>query len=165
MNDPQKQQLIDWLNDAYSTERKMAQRLEKQVGHFDNVPEIQKHLQEEIKTSQNHSQQLKNRITALGGSPSEAQSLISEIIGDIGAGFSGDRDDKIVKDAVADMAGNTYEAGLYRTISIAAEQVGDKETAQMVKSIIGEEAKSNQWYESKLPQIVQNHLESLKAKR
>lgn len=166
MNNKQQQQILAWLNQAYTMEKGVSQSLERELNLFSDSPEIQEQIKQRINESNDHANRLRQRIAALGGAVggglTDLPSRVSGVIADLYSNVVGTGADKMVKNVIANYATENLEAATYQVIYSAANAAGDKETADLAKSIMAVEQKDAQMIKEEIPVITEKYIGSLK---
>ncbi len=166
MNKKQQEQIVNWLRSAYTMERSVSQVLGRELDDFPQNPEMVSQLKAHIEESQMQAEKLKGRITELGGSVgggvADIESRIAGAFGNVQDMIAGGGEAKAVRETIANFATENLEVGTYQALAVAAEEVGDTETAQLAKSILSDEQKSAQAASQFIPQVVKTYVGKLK---
>ncbi len=137
--------LLTWLNDAYAMEEVLVEVLEKRVDQTKNHPDVQKRIKEHLEETKRHGDMVKESITRLDGSVSPVKSAVANISGFMQGMASGLPHDALVKNSIADYAAEHFEIASYHALMTAAEELGDKETANMCAEILEDEEAMAEW--------------------
>ncbi len=164
MNAKQQEQVIRWLNTAYTMEKSVAQVLSRQLDDFPKSPQIVDQLKEHIKDSNSQAEKLRGRIMELGGSVggvTGVQTRMASVIGNIQDTLTGSGEAKGVRDTIANFATENLEVGTYQALAVAATEVGDVETAKLAQSILSDEQKSVEMAAKNIPEVVKSYVSRL----
>jgi ferritin-like metal-binding protein YciE len=164
MADTSREFYLSWLNDAYAMEKNVEEVLERHVKQAENYPEIQSKIQQHLDITRTQADRVQSCIERNGGDVSSLKSGIANMMGAVtGAGSSGAQD-KLIKDAIADYATENFEIASYAALTVAAQSLGDQETAQICQDIIGEEHEMATWLAKNLSTVSQTVLQEAPVK-
>jgi ferritin-like metal-binding protein YciE len=148
---------IVWLNDAYQMEHSIAEALEEHekdaVGH----PELRQKIIEHIAQSKGHAEKIKSCIERRGGQVSGFRSAMSALTGKI-RGVSSKGDDTVIRNLLMEYATEYLELGTYKTLIVAAQQLDDRETAEICQQIFEEDREMAKWLDTNLPRYVEDFV-------
>lgn len=164
--------LIQYLNEAYGKERQLETALAAHAKMAASRAPYKKRLQEHHKETKAHARQLKARIKKLGGTAEEvdlpgpdavaevaaqAQSVARKgaalVQGQLHAVRGTSEEEKLLKNAKTEYTNEAEEIATYTAIEALAESVGDKETAQLAKSIRREEERMANYLAKLIPTL------------
>jgi ferritin-like metal-binding protein YciE len=163
--------LIQYLNEAYGKEKELETSLQTHIG-MTTRDAYRKRLQAHLKETKNHAKQVERRIKKLGGQ-AEAVSLpgpdvatgaattVASVANKAVAAAKGPlhmirgtgEQEKLLKNAKTEFWNEHEEIANYTAIMTLAESVGDKETAQLAKSIRREEERMASFLEKLIPTL------------
>ncbi len=157
--------LIQYLNEAYGNEKKLETALQAHIAMTTRAP-YKKRLQEHLKETKNHAKLVERRIKKLGGKadasplpgPTEAVASAANKAAALAQGplhalrGTGEAD-KMLRNARTELQSEAEEIATYTAIQTLGEAVGDKETAQLAKSILKEEQRMSSFLEKQIPQL------------
>jgi ferritin-like metal-binding protein YciE len=158
INDNQRDTLTTWLKDAYAMEQGIVEILERQIGHFDNVPEAQEKIREHIELTKTQADRVRECVERLGDDVSHVKSGMANFLGAVQGMSTAMANDKTVKDAMACYAIEYFEIASYMANAAAARELGYADIADICETIITEEQDMADWLEMQLPMVVQRHL-------
>jgi ferritin-like metal-binding protein YciE len=161
--------IVQYLNEAYGKEKQLETALQAHIGLTTRAP-YKKRLQQHLRETKDHAKQLERRIKKLGGSPDASSNLpgpdtVTETVanvagravamaqGPIHALRGTGENEKMLKNAKDEYHEEAEEIANYTAIESFAEQLGDKETARMAKSIRRDEEKMAKFLEKLIPQL------------
>lgn len=154
-----KDQLTDWLRDAYAMETQAIEMLERQEGRITNYPEMLAKVKEHIQVSQRQADRLKQCLQKLGSDTSAIKTGIAMLVGNAQSISGVFAEDEVVKASVFNYSFEHFEIANYRALISAAEHCGETEIAQLCKESLDEELEMAGWIEQRLPQLTKTYLE------
>ncbi len=143
-----------WLKDAYSMERGLVPILENHAKDAKDHPEMQQVIQQHADRTKQHADMVKQCLERLGDSPSSIKAGIGGIIGSAQSVTTAAAEDELVKNGLSDFAAENFEIASYKALIAAADQVGDMQTAQVCRQILGDEEQMANWLANQLPVAV-----------
>lgn len=146
-------QLIAWLNDAYAMERSLTNVLENHAKDAGAFAEIQQRQQQHLTETQGHAQQLERCLSILGETPSTVKGMMGSAMGTVEGMATGMFRDEIMKNVLMDYAAEHFEIACYRSLIIAANELGQAEIARICEGILKEEEAMAEWLSQHLPEI------------
>jgi ferritin-like metal-binding protein YciE len=152
--------VIKWLNDAYSMENALIKVLENHANDAEGHPEVQSKIQEHLEATRRHADRVEECIQRLGGDTSSLKAGMANISGTLQGMSTGTAEDVLVKNAIADYAGEQFEVASYRALIAAAEEIDDQETVRACQENLREDEEMAQWLEEQLPTVAQGFLRS-----
>ena len=154
----QKEQLVNWLNDAHAMERSLEKILEDHVKHLAAFPDLRDRLEEHLLATRRHATRLVEGIHALGGQVSEARTLLANTMARIEGKSTAIFKDKIVKDLLADYAAEQFEVGCYTALIAGAEEFGEPHVAELCRKNLHEDEAMAAWLHEQIPVITRQYL-------
>lgn len=145
------EQLITWLNSAYSMEMDLIQVLENHANDAKDLPDIRQRDEEHLEETRGHAERVKDCLDLLGEKPSMIKSAIGTIMGTVHGVSTGMFRDEIVKNCLADYAAEHFEIACYRSLIAAAEELDQPEIARICSEILEEEEAMAGWIEEQIP--------------
>jgi ferritin-like metal-binding protein YciE len=154
--------LLQYLNEAYAKERELEAALQAHIGMTTRKP-YAKRLREHLSETKDHSRQVERRIKQLGGEgPGRVQSVAEQAVGQAKSLAKGPlhmlrgtgEAEKMLKNAKTEYFNEHEEIATYSAIETLAESVGDRDTAQMARSIRRDEERMAQFLSRQIPQLV-----------
>ena len=138
--------LVQYLSEAYGKEKELETALVAHISMTTRKP-YKKRLQDHLKETRGHAREVERRIKKLGGGPSLAAQVAgpaAQVVGrakalaegplDMVRGGTGENEE-MLKNAQKEYWNEHDEIAKYTAIETLAESVGDKETAQLARSI------------------------------
>lgn len=163
--------LIQYLNEAYGTERRLETALEAHIA-MTTRDTYKKRLQQHLRETKRHAKDVERRIKKLGGQaeatsvpgPDAAGGVVQAaqtVVQKAAAAVQGPlhmvrgtgEQEKLLRNARTEYQSEAEEIATYSAIQTLAEAVGDKETAQLAKAILREERRMASFLEKLIPQL------------
>jgi ferritin-like metal-binding protein YciE len=153
-----REEVVDWLRDAYAMERgleitlKKISQSEKQPGACRTAATI--HLEE----TRQHAATVASLLRSLGSDTSTIRTgvgLATELVKGLGTAMAGDEQ---IKDLLASYAMEHFEIGCYRALETAAEAAGLPDVAMACAEIVSDEENMAQIVSDALPDAVLQFL-------
>src|SRR5579875_3798159 len=162
--------LIEWLNEAYAKEAELEADLTAHIA-LTEKDSYRKRLREHLTETKAHKRQVASRIKKLGGSPeTSSQGLpgvpgaVGELAGKAVAAVKGqvgtvraavtNQTETHLRNAQEELREEHVEIAIYKRIETFATEVGDRETAQLAKSIIREEERMAKFLDAEITRLV-----------
>jgi ferritin-like metal-binding protein YciE len=163
--------LVEWLNEAHVKESELEGALTGHIGLTEKAS-YKKRLQQHLKETREHKRSIARRIKALGGSPAPgpdipaAPKAVGSAAGKAKAAVKGQvaaaralvtkQADTHVRNAQEELREEQVEIALYLRIETLATEVGDSDTATLVKRIRREEERMAKYLTAELPRLVKD---------
>jgi ferritin-like metal-binding protein YciE len=149
----ERDQLIRWLNDAYTMELAIEESLSKHAAHAEDCPDWHDRLQEHLEETRNHANLVRRCIERLGGSVSTSRAVIGEILGRLRGLSTVIYKDELIKTVLADYAVEHFEIACYESLIVAAAQAAQPEIVAICDEILAEEMEMADWLRTQIPSI------------
>jgi ferritin-like metal-binding protein YciE len=156
--------LVQYLSEAYGKEKELETALVAHISMTTRKP-YKKRLQDHLKETRGHAREVERRIKKLGGSPSlaaQAAAPAAQVVGrakalaegplDMIRGGTGENEE-MLKNAQKEYWNEHDEIAKYSAIETLAEAVGDKETAQLARSIRRDEERMAKFLASQITSL------------
>ena len=148
-------QFAAWLDDAYSMEQGLIPVLQAHADDLDAaIPGAAAVIREHISETQQHAERVKRCLQILNETPSQVKSTLSSLVGAVEGRATRAFRDELVKNALADYASEQFEAACYRSLIIAARQLGYPEIAELCEQNLRDEERMARWLDGQLPGLV-----------
>jgi ferritin-like metal-binding protein YciE len=157
--------LTQYLSEAYGKEKELETALQAHIAMTTRKP-YKKRLQDHLKETKAHAKELERRIKKLsGGGPSltaQIPAQAAQIVGRVKAAAEGPLDivrggtgenEQMLKNAKKEYWNEHEEIAQYTAIETLAEAVGDKETAQLARSIRRDEERMAKFLANQIPSL------------
>ena len=161
--------LIQWLNEAYAKEAELEADLGAHIA-LTQKASYKKRLQQHLKETRDHKRRVASRIKKLGGGVSGGPQLpgvpgavgevagkaVSAVKGQVGAARAAvtSQPETHLRNAQEELREEHVEIALYSRITTLAEEVGDRETAQLAKAIRRDEERMAKFLDAELTRLV-----------
>lgn len=153
--------LIQYLNEAYATERELEVALQAHLGMTTRKP-YAKRLRQHLTETRNHGRSLERRIKQISGNgPARVQTVAGQAVSQAlslakgplhmvrGTGEA----EKMLKNAMTEYFNEHEEIAAYTAIEALAEGLNDAETAKLARSIRREEERMARFLERQIPPL------------
>ena len=152
--------LVQYLDEAYGKEKELEAALTAHIGMTTRKPYKQR-LQEHLKETKGHARELERRMKKLGTGPGTIAKIAGQAQGQAKSLAKGPlhmvrgtgEAEKMLKNAKTEYWNEHEEIATYTAIETLAEQVGDKETAKIARSIRREEERMASFLERQIPTL------------
>jgi len=153
-----KEEVIDWLRDAYAMERGLEVALEKIAESPKHEPDVRTAASRHLDETREHAQTVGALLRSLGADTSTVKAglgIMTETVKGLGAKLS---HDEVVKDLLTSYAMEHFEIACYSALVTAAEEAGLLEVADACEQIIADEEEMADILSNALPLVVENYL-------
>jgi ferritin-like metal-binding protein YciE len=163
--------LIQYLNEAYGKERELETALTAHI-QMTTRTSYKKRLQQHLRETKGHAREVERRIKKLGGKaeilPAPGPDVVTEAAGTVTSVASKavaaakgplhairgtSEPEKMLKNAKTEYWNEFEEIATYAAIETLADEVDDKETAQLARKIRREEERMAKFLEKQIPQL------------
>lgn len=153
-----KDELIDWLRDAYAMERAIEMALGKQIDNVKVSQEMREQASIHFTETQGHAQAVHDCLHKLGADVSTLKNIAAQGLEFTKSAMSMFARDERVKDAIAAYASEHFEIACYTALKTAAQKLGSADVASMCDAILKEEMAMAEWLGTNLPSVVHGYL-------
>lgn len=153
--------MIAWLNDALAMENALAAVLQHRIKDAKGFPAVEAMDRQHLAETLTHADRIKQSIARLGTKPSTAKSVLGTLFGAMQAPVTGLAKDEAVKNCLVDHAAEQFEVASYAALIVAANEIGDTETARACEQNMREDAAMAARIMAGLPSVVSAHLGTL----
>jgi ferritin-like metal-binding protein YciE len=162
--------LVEWLGEAHAKEAELEADLTAHIALTEKQT-YKKRLQEHLKETRDHKRRVLSRIKKLGGSapsagPTGVPGPVGEVAGKAAAAVKGQigtaramltkQAETHLRNAQEELREEHVEIALYTRIETLAESVGDRETAQLARSIRRDEERMAKFLDAELRRLVKD---------
>jgi ferritin-like metal-binding protein YciE len=163
--------LIQYLNEAYGTERRLEVALQAHLGLASRTT-YKKRLRDHLAETKRHGREVSRRIKQLGGSAETidlpgpdaiggvaqravagAQRAVAMAQGPMHALRGTGDEEKQLKNAKTEYASEAEEIATYQAIIAVAQSVGDRDTVKLARSILRDEERMLGFLEKEIPRM------------
>src|SRR5919206_2646823 len=120
MDNKQKDTLTTWLKDAYAMEQGIVEVLERQIDHFEDMPEAQEKIRQHIELTKTQADRVRDCVERLGDDVSHVKAGGANFLGAVQGMSTVMANDKMVKNAMANYAVEYFEIASYMANAAAA---------------------------------------------
>jgi ferritin-like metal-binding protein YciE len=161
--------LVQWLGEAHAKEAELEADLTAHIA-LTQKQAYKQRLQQHLKETRDHKRRVAARIKKLGGSEAPAPSLpgvpgaVGEVAGKAVAAVKGQvgvaraavttQAETHLRNAQEELREEHVEIAIYTRIETFADEVGDRETTQLARSIRRDEERMAKFLESELKRLV-----------
>src|SRR5947209_16299323 len=161
--------LVQWLNEAHAKEAELEADLTAHIA-LTQKQSYKKRLQQHLKETRDHKRQVASRIKRLGGQATSGVQLpgvpgaVGEMAGKAVAAVKGQvgtvraavtsQAETHLRNAQEELREEHVEIAIYRRIEAFANEVSDRETAQLAKRIIRDEERMAKFLDSEIVRLV-----------
>jgi ferritin-like metal-binding protein YciE len=162
--------LVQWLNEAHAKEAELEADLGAHIKLTEKRP-YKKRLQEHLKETRAHKRSVAQRIKQLGGKASTASlpavpKVVGEAAGKAVAGVKGQvgtaralvtsQPETHLRNAQEELREEHVEIATYSRIETLAEEVGDRDTAKLARTIRRDEERMAKFLDAELSRLVKD---------
>jgi ferritin-like metal-binding protein YciE len=151
-------ELIDWLRDAYAMERGLEVTLRKQSESEELNALVREQARRHLGETRRHAEAVKACLEELGTDTSALKTgiaLFTETAKGMATGFA---QDERVKDMLAAYASEHFEIACYKALNAAALVAGEPTIAAVCEEILPDEEAMAEWLDANLPRVVTSYL-------
>jgi ferritin-like metal-binding protein YciE len=161
--------LVQWLNEAHAKEAELEADLTAHIS-LTEKQSYKKRLRQHLTETKDHRRQVAKRIKQLGGSASTGPALpgmptavsgaagkaVAAVKGQVGTARAAvtNQAETHLRNAQEELREEHVEMAIYSRIQTFAEAVGDRETAQLAKSIKRDEERMAKFLDAELARLV-----------
>ena len=163
--------LVQWLNEAHAKEAELEADLTAHIALTDKQS-YEKRLREHLKETRDHKRSVARRIKQLGGKASTGRDVrgvpkvvgeaagkaVAGVKGQVGAAraFVTSQPETHLRNAQEELREEHVEIALYTRLEALAEEVGDRDTAQLARSIRRDEERMAKFLDAELRRLVRD---------
>jgi ferritin-like metal-binding protein YciE len=163
--------LVNWLNEAHAKEAELETDLAAHIGLTDKQS-YKKRLREHLAETKDHKRRVAARIRELGGSATSGPTLpgvpgavgeaagraVAAVRGQVGAARAAitNQPETHLRNAQEELRDEHVEIAIYARIAALADEVGDRETAQLAKAIRRDEERMAKFLDAELVRLVKD---------
>lgn len=155
------QQLVTWLDDVHAIELSLAQTLQNHANDARDLPDVSVRIAAHIVETRRHAELVERCLALLGEKPSLMKSAMGNVMGMMQGPSTGMVRDELMKNALMDYAAEHLEIASYRALIAAAEELGQREVAEICRAILAEEESMATWLEEQIPALTRLMLEEV----
>jgi ferritin-like metal-binding protein YciE len=161
--------LVQWLGEAHAKEAELEADLTAHIA-LTEKKSYKRRLQQHLKETRDHKRRVASRIKGLGGSPAPGLSVpgvpgaVGEAAGKAVAAVKGqvgmaraavtEQAETHLRNAQEELREEHVEIALYTRLETFADEVGDRETAQLARAIRRDEERMAKYLDGELRRLV-----------
>lgn len=151
-------EVIDWLHDAYAMERALEVTLRKQSENDEAHPAVRERARIHLDETTAHAERLTRCLEMLDSSPSSVKSAAGQVM-EMGKGFMTKfaRDER-VKDFLAAYGAEYFEVACYKSLIAGARAAGEEEIVPLLESNLREDRAMAEWLDMNVEAITRDYL-------
>jgi ferritin-like metal-binding protein YciE len=137
-------EIIDWLKDAYAMERGMEGSLEKHSRNDELSPEVRERAATHLEETRRHAEQVRSALQALGTDTSTLKTSLGVMAQGAKGLSSVLARDEAIKDLLDAYSMEHFEIACYTSLAAAAESAGLTEISALCLTILSDEQRMAQ---------------------
>ncbi len=156
-------EVIDWLNDAYAMERGLEVTLRKQSENNDVHRAVRDRARIHLDETIEHAERLTRCLEMLGSSPSTVKTMTGQMM-ELGKGMMTKfaRDERI-KDFLAAYGSEYFEVACYKSLIAGARSAGEEEIIPLLEQNLKEDRAMADWLDMNVEGITRDYLNTTAA--
>ena len=151
-------ELIDWLRDAYGMERGLEITLKKQAENPELHATLREQAQLHLEETKRHAEAVQSCLEALGTDTSAIKTGFAQVAEAAKGVTTAFAQDQRVKDLLAAYASEHFEIACYKALRAGALAAGEPAIAAVCDGIIPDEERMARWLDENLPTVVVSYL-------
>ena len=158
MTTTRRDEVIDWLNDAYAMERSIEITLRKQADNEDAHRALRDRARIHLDETAEHANRVSQCLQMLGSSPSALKTVAGQVM-EIGKGLTTKfaRDER-VKDFLAAYGTEYFEVACYKSLIAAASSAGEDQIVPLLEQNLKEDQAMASWLDMNVGAITRDYL-------
>jgi ferritin-like metal-binding protein YciE len=151
-------EVIDWLSDAYAMERSLEVMLRKQADNEDAHRALRERARIHLDETAEHATRVSRCLEMLGSSPSTLKSVTGQAM-ETAKGFTTKftRDER-VKDFLAAYGAEYFEVACYNSLISGATAAGETEIVPILEQNLKEDSAMAGWLDMNVAAITRDYL-------
>jgi ferritin-like metal-binding protein YciE len=150
--------VVSWLRDAHAMEAAAVDNIEKNIDRFEEYPTVQQVFREDLEVSRRNSKELETVLDRLGADRSTLKDMGMKFASSIQPLVAGAASDDVIKHMLAAQAYKHFEVASFRSLSTAAETIGDSQIKDLCDRSVEEKKRLAARFEENLPQVTREYL-------
>lgn len=159
MTTTKRDEVIDWLNDAYAMERSIEIMLRKQADNEDAHRAVRDRARIHLDETAEHADRLTRCLEMLGSSSPSALKTVAGQVMELGKGLTTKfaRDER-VKDFLAAYGTEYFEVACYKSLIAGATAAGEEDIIPLLEQNLKEDAAMASWLDMNIAAITRDYL-------
>ena len=154
----QREEIIDWLNDAYAMERALEITLEKQANSGEVHRAIRERAAIHLDETRAHAERVERCLEMLGTKASSFKTAASQVLETGKKYVTMFARDERVKDYLASVGAEYFEVGCYNALIVGARSTGENEIASLLTQNMEEDAAMAHWLDDNIDPVIRDYL-------
>lgn len=150
--------VVAWLRDAHAMEAAAVDNIEKNIKRLEDYPAVQQVFREDLEVSRRNSQELETALERLGSDRSALKDTGMKFASSMQPLVAGMSSDDVVKHMLAAQAYKHFEVASFRSLSTAAETIGDPQIKALCDRSVDEKKRLAARIEEHLPEVTREFL-------
>lgn len=151
-------EVIDWLNDAYAMERSLEVTLRKQADNEDAHRALRDRARIHLDETAEHANRLTRCLEMLGSSPSTLKSAAGQLMETAKSFTTKFTRDERVKDFLAAYGSEYFEVACYKSLIAGATAAGEQEIVPLLEQNLNEDSAMADWLDMNVAAITRDYL-------
>jgi ferritin-like metal-binding protein YciE len=153
-----REEVIDWLHDAYAMERGLEVTLRKQAENEDVQNAVRVRMRIHLDETAEHANRLQRCLEMLGSAPPAVKSAAGQVM-EMGKGFASKftRDER-VKDFLGSYSAECFEVACYKSLIAGARAAGEEKIVPLLKANLGEDKEMAEWLDMNVEPVTREYL-------
>jgi ferritin-like metal-binding protein YciE len=153
--------VVSWLRDAHAMEAAAVDNIERNIDRFEDFPPVQQVFRDDLEVSRRNSEELEMVLDRLGADRSALKDMAMKFASSMQPLAAGMSSDDVVKHMLAAQAYKHFEVASFRSLSTAAETMGDEQIKALCDRSVDEKKRLAARIEESLPQVTRDYLARL----
>lgn len=153
-----RESLAAWLRDAHAMEGQAETFLRTQIGQLRNYPEVLPRLQSHLEETKQQKAVVEHCLRELGEDPSTLKDAAMKVTANLQEMTHAMSSDEILKNALASVAFEQFEAASYRMLVVAAVIADEPYIATTCETIMEQEVSMADWAWGRLVPLTEKYL-------
>jgi ferritin-like metal-binding protein YciE len=153
-----REEINDWLNDAYAMERALEITLEKQANSAEVHRAIRERAAIHLDETRAHAERVQRCLEILGSTPSTVKTTASQVLETGKKYVTMFARDERVKDYLAATGAEYFEVACYKALIAAARLAGEDEIVTLLTQNMNEDAATARWMDDNIDAVIRDYL-------
>ena len=146
------------LQNAHAMEKEAESIISRQLDRLKNYPMVEAKLRQHLDETKTQQKRLDEVMAELGIGSSGLKDFVSRIVGNAAALGHVPMGDEIIKNTLANVAFENFEAAAYKSLFTMAEGVGQARIIQALQPSLQEELNLIQWLDENLAEVTRTYM-------
>ncbi len=160
MENNRREEVIDWLNDAYAMERGLEITLKKQAENTDAHRAVRERANIHLDETKAHAERIEECLKMLGSSPSSLKTATGQML-EMGKGLMTKfAQDERVKDFLAAYGAEYFEVACYKSLIAGARAAGEDAIVPLLEQNLKQDLAMAEWLDMNIETVTRDYLNS-----